>query len=198
MSEIGNDLCVNGRRVSDGMKCPVCDSVLTPQSMEYNINNPGYCIERGELSEVSDDIITISMEMICLKCSVRVDISDYHGTIEYMEKSSRVEVDQYAVNQGRDWKLGNQMSDLLSEPFCYQQELEYIIMSIANVKYGRVKNLGNYETERFEAEVILDPGQTAEDAVSECKAFVKRQLGLGPTDIELEAARDLLREAGEL
>lgn len=73
----------------------------------------------------------------------------------------------------------------------------YVIMGITSVKYGRVKNLGNYETERFEAEVIVED-QSPEEAVAECKAFVKKQLGLGPTAEELDEARDLLREAGEL
>lgn len=75
---------------------------------------------------------------------------------------------------------------------------EYIIMSVTSVKYGRVKNLGNCETERIEAEVILDGDQDADEALIEARTFVNKKLGLGPTSDEVEAAIRILEEAGEL
>lgn len=82
---------------------------------------------------------------------------------------------------------------------CYTvvpEELEYVIMGLKSVRYGRVHNLGNYETERLEAEFEIDRGQEPEEALRECKKFVQKQLGIGPSDDEIEAAKEILREEG--
>lgn len=167
-------IAINGRRIKDGLKCPICDSVLTPQDWEH-YSGMQLCTGTGIPIPGCRDCPALSLKMICVGCCAEVDIVSSGSKIEH-----------------GDMDTLKKLNDI------YQSDWEYVIMSIASVKYGRVKNLGDYETERFEAEVILDPGQEAEDAASEAKAFVKKQLGLGPTDVELDAARDLLREAGEL
>lgn len=51
----------------------------------------------------------------------------------------------------------------------------------AIVKYGRVSNLGSYESERAEVEVVVEGGcgkREAQAALAEAKRFVHAELGL--------------------
>ncbi len=54
-----------------------------------------------------------------------------------------------------------------------------------SVKYGRVSNLGNYETERVEVEVAVDKDADGEydpaAALREAKAWVNSALGIDET-----------------
>ncbi len=49
-----------------------------------------------------------------------------------------------------------------------------------SVKYGRVSNLGNYETERIEVEVACEAGD-AKAALAEAKTWVNAALGIDDT-----------------
>src|SRR5215469_5458345 len=48
-------------------------------------------------------------------------------------------------------------------------------MTITDVTYGHLFNLGNYENERFEATAIVTIDQTAEEAMAELRAWVMAQ-----------------------
>lgn len=60
------------------------------------------------------------------------------------------------------------------------------------VKYGRVSNLGNYETERLEVEVAVDGDHTKADAINalaQAKAWVNAALGIDETLTPEQIAR---------
>lgn len=68
-------------------------------------------------------------------------------------------------------------------------------MHISKVTYQRVKNLGNYETERVEVEVQLNEGEDANAAFNAAKKYVNGKLNLGPSDQEIRDAYAVLKEA---
>jgi hypothetical protein len=164
---------IAGKNLEKDFKCPICDETLLPQ--EYEITNEpfAYSTRRGDLF-LSESKCSMKVNFRC-QCGIEVDL----------------DIPDEAMVSCRTESL-KRINDM------YEFDWEYLVMSVTSVKYGLVKNLGNYETELFEAEVVLDEHQTPEDAVAECKSFVKKQLGLGPSDEDLEAARQLLREEGEL
>ncbi len=49
-------------------------------------------------------------------------------------------------------------------------------MKIETITYKRVKNLGNYQSETFEAIAIVEEGEEAHIAASVLKTFVYEQL----------------------
>lgn len=49
-------------------------------------------------------------------------------------------------------------------------------MKIDSVRYGRTKNTGNYESERFDVEVALDDGDTFADALDLCRGLAAAAL----------------------
>lgn len=51
-------------------------------------------------------------------------------------------------------------------------------MKVKSVRYARLRNLGNYENERAEAEVELDDGDTVKEGFARAKAVVLKQLGI--------------------
>lgn len=51
-------------------------------------------------------------------------------------------------------------------------------MKITGVRYERVANLGNYETERVAVEVLVEDGETPQMALLHAKLFVNAQLGI--------------------
>lgn len=51
-------------------------------------------------------------------------------------------------------------------------------MKITAVRYERVSNLGNYETERLASEAELEKGDTPEGVVLGLRKFVNEQLGI--------------------
>ena len=70
-------------------------------------------------------------------------------------------------------------------------------MFVKTITYQRVKNLGNFETERVEASAELEDGDVEEDVLLELRRFVNTQLDLGPTAEDVELAKAVLKEAGE-
>ena len=163
------DQYINGRKIGDGMKCPVCDGQLLAEVITVNPGELDYRTGRGGLMDaVQVGFPTIDLDVRCMGCNASLDIRGSYATLEVRTEPS--------------------------EPL----EWEYVIMAISSVKYGRVKNLGDYQSERMEAEYVLEGGETPEQGLAEVKRFVKAQLGLGPSEDELEAARQLLSEAGEL
>jgi DNA-binding IclR family transcriptional regulator len=73
-------------------------------------------------------------------------------------------------------------------------------MRVKAVKYGRVKNLGNFQTERLEVEVDVDqlgPEATAvAAAIEHARTTVHTALGIKvpkPSYAEVEYARQILR-----
>jgi hypothetical protein len=69
-------------------------------------------------------------------------------------------------------------------------------MHISKVTYQRVKNLGNYETERVEVEVALNEDENADKAFTAAKQYVNGKLDLGPTEQDVRDAYAVLRDAG--
>ncbi|PSB25277.1 hypothetical protein [Chlorogloea sp. CCALA 695] len=49
-------------------------------------------------------------------------------------------------------------------------------MIIKSISYQKVKNLGNYESERLEAIATISEDESASEAVSQLRAFVEFQL----------------------
>ena len=49
-------------------------------------------------------------------------------------------------------------------------------MIITSISYQKVKNLGNYESERLEATATIEEDESASEAVSQLCAFVEFQL----------------------
>lgn len=49
-------------------------------------------------------------------------------------------------------------------------------MIIKSIGYQKVKNLGNYESERLEATATVEKDENVADAVSQLRAFVELQL----------------------
>jgi hypothetical protein len=56
-----------------------------------------------------------------------------------------------------------------------------------NIRYGRVFNLGNYETERIEVEDTVDEGETFEDATKRLRDQVVKEGELAAKNHFLEA-----------
>ena len=73
-------------------------------------------------------------------------------------------------------------------------------MKVVKVSYTRLKALKDYENERagVELEVNTDLGETVQDAFLNARRLVNNELGIDPTKNEIEAAKKVLREAGEL
>lgn len=65
-------------------------------------------------------------------------------------------------------------------------------MNAKTVRYGRLKNLGNFENERCEVEVEVAPGETVAEAFSRAKTEVDAMLGLVSTP---EGILDLAEKA---
>jgi len=55
-------------------------------------------------------------------------------------------------------------------------------MNIKTISYQRVKNLGNYESERMEMTIELDNDENVEIAIAALKDTVKKALNI--TDVE--------------
>lgn len=51
-------------------------------------------------------------------------------------------------------------------------------MNITLVRYERVHNLGNYESERIGVEVVVNEGESPDEAVEAARTFVAKSLGL--------------------
>jgi small-conductance mechanosensitive channel len=51
-------------------------------------------------------------------------------------------------------------------------------MNIKTISYQRVKNLGNYESERIEMTIELDDDENVEDAIATLKETVKKALNI--------------------
>lgn len=51
-------------------------------------------------------------------------------------------------------------------------------MNIKTITYQRVKNLGNYESERMEMTIELDDGDSVEIAIARIKSKVEEALGI--------------------
>ena len=73
-------------------------------------------------------------------------------------------------------------------------------MRVKTIKYGRVKNLGNYQTERVEVEVDVDQIGPESEAVAAALAHARStvfvSLGLNlpkPSLSEVAAAREVIR-----
>ena len=49
-------------------------------------------------------------------------------------------------------------------------------MIIKSISYQKVKNLGNYESERLEATATISEDESASEAASQLRAFVEFQL----------------------
>lgn len=61
-------------------------------------------------------------------------------------------------------------------------------MKIASVKYGRVSNLGNYETERVEVEMSCE-GEDPQVVLTAAKSWVNTALGIDDTLTKEQIAR---------
>lgn len=51
-------------------------------------------------------------------------------------------------------------------------------MNIKTISYQRVKNLGNYESERMEMTIELDDDDSVEEAIATIKDTVKKALNI--------------------
>lgn len=55
-------------------------------------------------------------------------------------------------------------------------------LAITSVRYERVKNLGNYESQRFAAEATVNPGEDATLISRRLIEWVDEQLMVGPDE----------------
>jgi hypothetical protein len=53
-------------------------------------------------------------------------------------------------------------------------------MRVKEIAIERVKNLGNYESERIYVQVVVDPGESPAKAVLEARKFIHEQQKLLP------------------
>lgn len=67
-------------------------------------------------------------------------------------------------------------------------------MHMTKVKFERVRNLGNYESERVGCEVELE-GSAPILGLKYAKKFVHKELGIGPTEADINHAKRVLEEA---
>ncbi len=67
-------------------------------------------------------------------------------------------------------------------------------MSITLIKYGITKNLGNYESERIDAEYQVGEGQCAMEAMIELKAFVNSGVVPSPKKEEPKKEEEVKEE----
>ena len=68
-------------------------------------------------------------------------------------------------------------------------------MKITEVEYQQVKSIGNYETCRATAKVLLEDGESPEKAFEVAKACVRRQLGMQEKQKEEDKEKNRQREA---
>lgn len=162
---------INGKRIAD-LTCPLCGTKMLPQEMEYSAGPQ--CYERGRLHPVSNRLSNLGYRGHCPGCNGEVRISN--ASLDVL----------------------NLVAHATEHPSLHTISAEFFYMGITSVRYGRIKSLPNYENERMEVEVELKDGQTPEQGLIEAKKFVKNQLGLGPSDKDVKAARQLLIEAGEI
>lgn len=74
-------------------------------------------------------------------------------------------------------------------------------MRVKELSYGRVSNLGNYETERLECTVELEEGDSPKEALNRARKFVHTNLDIEeerPDAEEVREAKKVLRVAGVL
>jgi len=158
-----------GKHTETDFECPVCGATLTPTECEQSFGGDMGFMERGSLmATYYPSRCEVVVKFVCYECRSEVELS-------VPDSARLLTVSEPGPSESSEW--------------------EDVIMALSSVKYGRVKNLGNYETERLEAESLLEDGVPPEQGLVEVKRFVKNQLGLGPSSDELEAARELLKEA---
>lgn len=63
--------------------------------------------------------------------------------------------------------------------------------TVTAIRIGRTFNLGNYESERVDVEVTIDPGESFDDAVARARELVQSARSR-PVDVEIvdDAASD--------
>jgi hypothetical protein len=66
-------------------------------------------------------------------------------------------------------------------------------MTIISVSYGMTFNLGNYQSERIDAEVQPEPGEAPEQAIARARAFVLGQHEAAETERKQAEEIDRLR-----
>lgn len=158
----------NGKPI-DELRCPLCEGQLYADQVQYHtMPREMYGRKRHTMEDAQ-----LSYRGRCTKCGGCVEVSN--ALLSTLGLTGKIDPNKFKT-----------------------KSVEYIVMGITAVKYGRIKSLPNYENERMEVEVELKDGQTPEAALIEAKRFVKTQLGLGPSDKDVKAARQLLIEAGEL
>jgi predicted Fe-Mo cluster-binding NifX family protein len=71
-------------------------------------------------------------------------------------------------------------------------------MKVKEVTYERLSNqrVGRYENERAACTIIIKEGDDPRDAMKLAQFYVDEQLGLLPTEEDVQGAIDLLRAAG--
>jgi hypothetical protein len=60
---------------------------------------------------------------------------------------------------------------------------------VRSVRYSRLKNLGNYENERYEVEAVVGPNETTAQAAARVKNEVEKLLGLPTADRFVEQVK---------
>ncbi len=71
-------------------------------------------------------------------------------------------------------------------------------MKVSSVTYGRLRITKPYENERVEVSVVLDEGESVDEAMSKARMLVMKELGLTPTPDAIKKAKQILKEAGEV
>lgn len=67
-------------------------------------------------------------------------------------------------------------------------------MRVKVVSYERVKNLGNYQTERYKAEIELQSGDDVDEAFEAAKILVDDKLGLLPNIRDYVKAKETIEK----
>jgi hypothetical protein len=68
-------------------------------------------------------------------------------------------------------------------------------MRVKTVTFAQLRNTGRYENQRAEATIEVNEGEDVEEAYKLAKKVVRKTLGLGPTQEELDKAREVLESA---
>lgn len=157
---------------SVNIKCPICHGTMEWTSYEINT------IPVGFPTDFEPGGSSVILNLVC-SCG---------GTMCLQHPLRSGEV---YIENGVGLFLGPKPA-----PKPWPDVYEVIAMKMSEVTFERTKNLGNFETERVGVTVKVE-NDDPKDCLREARRFVNKQLGFGPTDDEIEKARQILEEADE-
>lgn len=163
--------------------CPLCHGPMQWVQYEFT-HEPVRQMERGLLDTFTPGDSSATLELVC-SCGGTMHLQ--HPLLPGVAEVQIVE-----DGNGSDLILGPK-----PEPAKWPDIYEVYAMRTCEVRFERVKNLGNYESERVGVSVEVDDGDDPVECLHNARRFVNRQLGLGPTDDQVAEARRILEEADD-